>query len=72
MGESNNRSNERFFFSKVTVTASRDVVPNKMDRAATPGRIEAMLSNPFPDLIKNIPVQASGKMRPQLMFGGFR
>ncbi len=71
-GASSSRSKERFFFSKVTVTASREVVPNRMDRATTPGSIEATLSSPLPDLMKNMPVQASGKMKPQLKFGGFR
>jgi hypothetical protein len=43
-----------------------------MDRAITPGSIEETLSRPLPDLMKNMPVQARGKISPQLMFGGFR
>ena len=72
MGASNSRSKERFFFSKVTVTASIEVVPNKMEMATTPGSSVIMLSSPLPDLMKNIPVHARGKISPQLIFGGFR
>jgi hypothetical protein len=43
-----------------------------MDKATTPGRTVAMLSSPLPDLMKNIPVHAKGKIRPQLTLGGFR
>jgi hypothetical protein len=82
-GASRRRSNERPFFSKVTVTASMDVVPKRTDSAMTPGSRAGMLSNPGrvvngpptpgrPERMKNIPVQASGKTIPQLMFGGFR
>lgn len=72
MGARSSRSKERFFFSKVTVTESREVLPNRMDKAITPGSIAERLSSPLPDLIKNIPVQASGKIKPELTFGGFR
>jgi len=72
MGESSSLSKERFFFSKVTVTASMEVVPNRMEIAITPGSIAGMLSEPLPDLIKNIDVQATGNINPQLMLGGLR
>jgi hypothetical protein len=48
------------------------VVPNRIETATTPGSSVGMLSAPLPDRMKNIPVQASGKIRPQLMLGGFR
>ena len=72
MGASSNRSKVRFFFSKVTVTASMEVVPNRMETATTPGSRIAMSSGPRPDLTKNMPVHAKGKRMPQLMLGGFR
>ena len=72
MGAKRSRSKERFFFSKVTVTASSDVVPNRMETATTPGSKVEMLPRPLPDRMKNIPVQARGKMSPQLMLGGLR
>jgi hypothetical protein len=72
MGASSNRSKEWFFFSKVTVTDSKDVVPKRMDSPTTPGSTDKILSTPLPDLIKNIPVQAMGKMIPQLRLGGLR
>ncbi len=53
------RSNERFFFSKVTVTASTEGVPNKTATAATPGSSARMLSRLPPDLTKNIPCSAA-------------
>jgi hypothetical protein len=56
----------------VTVTASIEVVPNRTEIATTPGRRVRTLSNPLPDFMKNIPVQARGKIKPQLMLGGFR
>jgi len=49
-----------------------DVVPNRMEMATTPGNRVNMAAGPLPDLMKNIPVHASGKINPQLMFGGFR
>ena len=72
IGARSNLANELFFFSNVIVTANIEVVPNKTERAITPGKSEGMLSSPRPDLIKNIPVQAIGKIRPQLIFGGLR
>jgi hypothetical protein len=72
IGASRSLSKERFFFSNVTVTESRDVVPNRIDSATTPGKIESIPERPVPDFIKNIPVHARGKMIPQLIFGGFR
>jgi hypothetical protein len=72
IGASSRRSKERPFFSNVTVTASRLVVPKRTDRASTPGRRERTPSSPDPDRMKNIAVQARGKIRPQLMLGGFR
>ena len=72
MGANSNLSNERFRFSKVTVTASMEVVPKRIEIATTPGRILGMLSNPVPDLMKNILVHANGNINPQLILGGFR
>jgi hypothetical protein len=54
------------------VTASMEVVPKSTEIVATPGSSVKILSSPLPDLIKNIPVHASGKIMPQLMFGGLR
>jgi hypothetical protein len=54
------------------VTDSIEVVPKRIEMVITPGRRDRMLSRPLPDLIKNMPVQASGKIIPQLMFGGLR
>jgi len=72
IGASSSRSKERFFFSKVTVTASMEVVPKRMETATTPGSKVWMLSRPLPDRMKNMPVQARGKRIPQLTFGGLR
>lgn len=72
IGASSKRSKERPFFSNVTVTASKEVVPNRMEIAITPGSSERTLSSPRPDLMKNIPVHAIGKINPQLTFGGLR
>jgi hypothetical protein len=71
MGASNNLSKDRFFLSKVMVTASIEVVPNKTDKAMTPGRIPLMSTAP-PERIKNISVHETGKTIPQLMLGGFK
>jgi hypothetical protein len=49
-----------------------DVVPNRMETETTPGSNVDMLPRPLPDLIKNMPVQARGKIIPQLTLGGFR
>jgi hypothetical protein len=46
IGASRSLSNERFFFSNVTVTASIEVVPNSTEIAITPGSRSAMLSKP--------------------------
>jgi len=48
-----------------------EVVPKRMDIAVTPGRM-ARISTSDRDLMKNIRVQARGKMMPQLRFGGLR
>jgi hypothetical protein len=48
-----------------------EVVPKRMDRHMTPGR-RPRISNDVPDFRKTISVQATGKIIPQLMFGGFR
>ena len=72
IGASSKRSKELFFFSKVTVTASMEVVPKRIEIAIKPGSKAGMLSNPLPERIRNIPVQAKGKMMPQLILGGFR
>lgn len=71
-GASSNRSKEAFFFSKVIVTASMDVVPKSIEIEITPGKRVSMLSRPCPERIKNIVVQARGKMIPQLILGGLR
>jgi hypothetical protein len=72
IGARSNLSKDRLRFSKVIVTASMEVVPKRMEIVMTPGRSVTMLSRPLPDLIKNMPVQASGKIIPQLMLGGLR
>ena len=72
MGARISLSKERLRFSKVMVTASIEVVPKRMEIVITPGRSAKTLSRPLPDLMKNIPVQANGKMIPQLTLGGFR
>jgi len=72
IGARSNLSNDRLLLSKVIVTASIEVVPKRMEMVITPGRSARTLSNPLPDLMKNIPVQAKGKMIPQLMLGGLR
>jgi hypothetical protein len=58
--------------SKVIVTASIEVVPNRIDTATSPRSSGSTASTPAPERIRNIPVQASGKIRPQLTFGGLR
>jgi hypothetical protein len=70
IGANNNLSNDLLLFSNVTVTASIEVVPKRTDTATTPAKILGILSNPEPDLTKNIPVHANGNTNPQLMFGG--
>jgi hypothetical protein len=71
MGAIRSLSKDRLFLSKVMVTASMEVVPKRMDRHMTPGR-RPRISNDVPDFRKTISVQATGKIIPQLMFGGFR
>jgi len=71
MGASNNLSKERLFLSKVMVTANMEVVPNSTDKDITPGKIPLMSTSLW-DLAKNISVQATGKIIPQLILGGFR
>lgn len=72
MGDRSNLSNDRLLLSKVIVTVSIDVVPKRIEMVTTPGRSARTLSNPLPDLMKNIPVQAKGKIIPQLTLGGLR
>jgi len=62
---------DRPFFSKVTVTDSMEVVPKRIDTVTTPGSRDRTFSMP-PDLMKNIPVHANGKIKPQLTLGGLR
>lgn len=71
MGESSSLSNERLRRSKVMVTASMDVAPNRIDIAITPGRTDRTSTGDW-DLKKNISIQAKGKIMPQLILGGFR
>ncbi|AHM58132.1 hypothetical protein EAL2_808p06290 (plasmid) [Peptoclostridium acidaminophilum DSM 3953] len=71
IGASKSRSKERLFLSKVIVTESIEVVPNRMDSAITPGSMP-LISTALSDLTKNISVQDIGKIIPQLMFGGLR
>jgi len=72
MGARSNLSNDLLRLSKVMVTDNSEVVPNRVAIVITPGRSPGILSSPLPDLMKNIPVQASGKIIPQLMLGGLR
>jgi hypothetical protein len=72
IGDSSNLSKDRFRLSKVRVTDSSDVVPKSMEIVTTPGRSSGIVSSPLPDLIKNMPVHASGKIIPQLILGGLR
>jgi hypothetical protein len=72
IGDRSSLSKEQFLLSNVRVTDSSDVVPNSMEIVTTPGKSSGILSIPLPDLIKNIPVHASGKMIPQLILGGLR
>jgi hypothetical protein len=72
IGERSSLSNDRLRLSKVIVTDSIEVVPKSIEIVTTPGKSNMTLSNPLPDLIKNIPVQASGNIMPQLTLGGFR
>jgi hypothetical protein len=72
IGARRSLSKDRPFFSNVTVTPSIEVVPKRMEIAMSPGRSVRTPSNPPPDLMKNIPVQARGNMIPQLMLGGLR
>jgi len=71
IGASNNLSKERLLRSKVMVTASMEVVPNRTAKDMTPGRI-LLISIALSDRTKNISVQAKGKIRPQLILGGFK
>ena len=72
IGASNNLSNDRPFFSNVTVTESTLVVPKSTLSAMTPGSRSVMLSNPTPERMKNMAIHASGNNSPQLMLGGLR
>ena len=44
IGASRSRSKDRPFFSNVTVTASMEVVPNRMEMATTPGSRDRTLT----------------------------
>lgn len=70
-GASSSLSNDLLLLSKVIVTASIDVVPKRTDNAITPGSI-ARISTSLFDRIKNIRVHETGKIMPQLIFGGFK
>jgi hypothetical protein len=72
IGARSNLSNDRLRLSKVMVTESIEVVPKRMEIVTTPGRTDKMLSQPLPDLMKNMPVHARGKIIPQLILGGLR
>ena len=72
IGARSNLSNERLLLSNVIVTASIEVVPKRMEMVITPGKSTRTLSSPLPDRMKNMPVQAKGKIIPQEMLGGFR
>ena len=72
IGARSKRSKERLRLSKVMVTESIEVVPKRIEMVTTPGRMVKMLSSPLPDLIKNMPVHAKGKIIPQLILGGLR
>jgi hypothetical protein len=72
IGASSSRSNDRPFFSNVTVTDSTLVVPNRMLSATRPASRFGRLSSPRPERMKNIAIHTSGNSRPQLMFGGLR
>ena len=72
MGAVSSLSKERLRFSKVMVTASIEVVPKRTEMVMTPGSSDGTLSTPLPDLRKNMPVHAKGKIIPQLMLGGLR
>jgi hypothetical protein len=72
IGARSNLSKERLRLSKVIVTANMDVVPKRIDIVITPGKSDKALPRPLPDLIKNIPVHASGNMIPQEILGGLR
>jgi dephospho-CoA kinase len=70
-GAISRRSNERPFLSKVIVTASIEVVPNKTLMAIKPGS-SSSTPVPPPERINCISVQDRGKTIPQLIFGGFK
>jgi hypothetical protein len=72
IGARRSRSKDRFFFSKVIVTASIEVVPKRTEIAITPGSMAGILSRPLPDFMKNMLVHAMGNINPQLIFGGLR
>lgn len=65
MGASNNLSKERPFHSKVIVTASMEVVPNRMLKDISPGRM-SLTSTVCLERIKSINAQTRGKMMPSL------
>jgi hypothetical protein len=49
-----------------------EVVPKRIETTITPGSMGRIPSSPLPDLIKNIPVHAKGKINPQLILGGLK
>jgi len=71
IGANNNRSNDFDFLSNVIVTASIDVVPNRIDKLIIPGKTSSMLKAVLV-FINIINIHAKGKIIPQLIFGGFR
>jgi hypothetical protein len=71
IGARSNLSKERDLFSKVIVTASIEVVPNRMLIAIKPGSNSIISTFPG-ERTSCISVQDSGKIMPQLIFGGFK
>ena len=71
IGASSSLSNDLLFLSNVIVTASMEVVPNKMLIAVNPGKM-SIISTVCCDRKKNINAQAKGNIIPQLTLGGFK
>ncbi|MPN22558.1 hypothetical protein SDC9_169941 [bioreactor metagenome] len=74
IGANRSRSNERPLRSKVMVTASMEVVPNRTLIAISPGSISRISERftPPEERINCISVHDRGKMMPQLILGGLR
>ena len=70
IGASSNRSNDLPLRSKVIVTASMEVVPNRTLMEIRPGSNSRIL--PSGERMSCISDHERGKMIPQLMFGGFK